>query len=280
LSEAIADRPSPFARLRESTGLYFVLAGASLRGQMQYRISFLLRSGIDAMIFVVDFLPIYFLMLRFGGLGDWRLAELALLYGMVSLSWSIVELTFEGFEAFGGHLVDGRLDHWLVRPRSIVLQVATHQVELRRVGRIVQALAVLTVAGFYLELSGAALAWVGLGIAGGVAFFAGILMLGAASQFWTLGQTSELQNMLTYGGTAVLSYPISIYSKWLRRIATFGIPLAFVNYFPALAALERTGAAGVPPFVPWLSPLVCAAVLGLGFALFARGLHRYESTGT
>ena len=28
--------------------------------------------------------------------------------------------------------------------------------------------------------------------------------------------------------------------RWLRRVATYGVPLAFVNYFPALAALGRT----------------------------------------
>jgi ABC-2 type transport system permease protein len=113
-----------------------------------------------------------------------------------------------------------------------------------------------------------------------VLFFTGIVMLGAASQFWTLGETSELQNMLTYGGSAALVYPVSVYSRWFRRVLTYGVPLAFVNYFPALAALGRTGSEGWPVWLPWLSPLVCAAVLGLGMAAFSRGLRRYESTGT
>jgi ABC-2 type transport system permease protein len=110
--------------------------------------------------------------------------------------------------------------------------------------------------------------------------FAGIVMAGAAIQFWTLGQASELQNILTYGGAAAMTYPVSIYATWFRRVLTYGVPLAFVNYFPALAALGRTEAAGWPAFVPWLSPFVCALVLALGLAAFARGLRHYESTGS
>jgi ABC-2 type transport system permease protein len=260
--------------------VYAALASASVRSELQYRLNFAIRSVIDFAILIADFVPIYFLVERFGALQGWTFPELALLYGMVSLSWALVELSLQGFEEFGGYLISGELDRWLVRPQPIVLQVAAVAWQARRIGRILQALLVLVVAAFYLELGLAAWAWVCLGIGGGIAFFAGILLLGAASQFWTLGQTSELQNMLTYGGTAMLTYPISIYSKWLRRIATYGVPLAFVNYFPALAALGRAPAAGVPAWVPALAPFVCSAVLALGLLMFGAGLRRYESTGS
>ena len=131
-----------------------------------------------------------------------------------------------------------------------------------------------------LRISPLALAWVMIGVAGATLLFSGIVMFAVGTQFWTLGQTSELQNMLTYGRTAALSYPISIYEAWFRRVLTYGVPLAFVNYFPALAALGRTEHAGVAPFVPWLSPIVCSAVALAGALFFRRGLGRYESTGS
>jgi ABC-2 type transport system permease protein len=266
-------------RLADELRVYAALAGAGLRSDMQYRLNFAIRTFTDFLIVIVDLAPIFFLVERFGAVQGWTFGELALLYGMVSLSWSLVELTLQGFEEFGGFLVQGELDRWLVRPRSILLQVGTVHWQARRLGRVAQALLVLAVAGATLGL-GAGWAWVALGIAGGIAFFFGVLLLAAASQFWTLGQTSELQNMLTYGGTSMLSYPVSIYSKWLRRVATYGVPLAFVNYYPALAALGRTEAAGVPAWLPAISPLCCGAVLGLGLLAFSAGLRRYESTGT
>ena len=61
---------------------------------------------------------------------------------------------------------------------------------------------------------------------------------------------------------------------------TYGIPLAFVNYFPALAALHRTASAGWPLFMPYLAPIICGAMLWLARAAFDRGLMRYDSTGS
>lgn len=267
-------------RLLEALRVYAALVGASLRSQMQYRASFLIQTAIDFAIIVADLAPVYLLARCFGSLQGWSFAELALLYGMVGLSWGTIETALRGFEHFGPHLVHGELDRWLLRPRSILLQVAAFQFEARKLGRILQAGLVLVLAAVSLRLDAGSLGWVAFGVAGGTLFFAGIVILGAASQFWTLGETAELQNMLTYGGSAALTYPVSVYSRWFRRVVTYGIPLAFVNYFPALAALGRTQAAGVPAWLPWLSPLACGAVLALGIAVFSRGLRRYESTGT
>jgi len=260
--------------------LYARLVSASVRAQMQYRLNFVVRAFADSLIVCSDFLPFYFLVRTFGGLQGWTIAELALLYGMVETSWATIEGTFWGFEHFGPYLIEGRVDRWLLRPRSVILQVAADWFELRKVGRVAQALLVLTIAAWVLRLDARAMAWVITGIAGGTVFFAGVIILGAATQFWTLGQTAELQNMLTYGGSATLTFPVSIYSTWFRRVVTYGVPLAFVNYFPALAALRRTNAAGWPSFVPWLSPVVCFAVLVAARAVFGRGLRRYESTGS
>jgi viologen exporter family transport system permease protein len=260
--------------------LYVRLIAASVRAQMQYRLNFAIRSFGDFLIVFADFLPLYFLLRAFGGLQGWTLAEIALLYGMVETSWATIEGSFWGFERFGPDLIAGRVDRWLLRPRGVILQVAAQWFEIRKLGRVAQGVLVLGIAIWVLRLDARAVAWVATGIAGGMLFFAGILVIGAATQFWTLGQTAELQNMLTYGGSAALTFPVSIYSTWFRRIVTYGVPLAFVNYFPALAALRRTAAAGWPAFVPWLSPVVCLVVLLLARAAFARGLRRYESTGS
>jgi ABC-2 type transport system permease protein len=260
--------------------VYAALTGANIRSQMQYRLSFAVLTAFDFFIIVSELAPVYLLVRYFGNLEGWSFAELALLYGMVGLSWGLVETALRGFADFGAYLVQGDLDRWLLRPRSIVLQVAAYRFEARKLGRILQAGLVLVLAVAFLDLPAEGVAWALFGVVGGVLFFTGIVMLGAASQFWTLGETSELQNMLTYGGSAALVYPVSVYSRWFRRVLTYGVPLAFVNYFPALAALGRTGSEGWPVWLPWLSPFVCAAVLGLGMAAFSRGLRRYESTGT
>ena len=260
--------------------LWARLAGAQIRSQMQYRMSFAIQSAVMFGVMLSDLAPVWILARFFGSLEGWSFAELALLYGMVETSWASVETVLRGFENFSVYLVQGDLDRILLRPRSVILQVASRDFDARKLSRTAQGALVLVIACTYLELGASSLAWVALGVAGGVICFAGIVVAGAAIQFWTLGQAQELQNILTYGGAAALTYPVSIYATWFRRVLTYGVPLAFVNYFPALAALGRTQAAGFPEFVPWLSPFVCALVLAFGLAAFARGLRRYESTGS
>ena len=264
----------------DALSLWIRMAGAQIRSQMQYRTSFAIQSAVMFLVMVSDLAPVWILARFFGSLEGWSFAELALLYGMVETSWSSVETVLRGFENFSSYLVQGDLDRILLRPRSVILQVATRDFDARKLSRIAQGVLVLGVSSTALGLGPRALAWVALGVAGGVLCFAGIVTAGAAIQFWTLGQAQELQNILTYGGAAALTYPVSIYATWFRRVLTYGVPLAFVNYFPALAALGRTEAAGWPMFVPWLSPLVCALVLALGLVAFTRGLRRYESTGS
>ena len=260
--------------------LWARLAGAQIRSQMQYRMSFAIQSAVMFGVMLSDLAPVWILARFFGSLEGWSFAELALLYGMVETSWASVETVLRGFENFSVYLVQGDLDRILLRPRSVILQVASRDFDARKLSRTAQGALVLVIACTYLELGASSLAWVALGVAGGVICFAGIVVAGAAIQFWTLGQAQELQNILTYGGAAALTYPVSIYATWFRRVLTYGVPLAFVNYFPALEALGRTRAAGWPIFMPWLSPFVCALVLALGLLAFMRGLRRYESTGS
>jgi len=237
--------------------LYLRLASVGLRSQMQYRGAFLFRSIVDFGVMVSDLGPVWVLSRYFGHLDGWSFAELALLYGMVGSSWASVELGLRGFESFSAFLLRGDLDRLLLRPRSVVLQIAALEFEARKVARLGQALLVLTLACVSLRLGPVSLLWIATGIVGGALCFTGIVMLGASLAFWTSGETAELQNAITYG-----------------------VPLAFVNYFPALAALGRTESAGWPSALPWLSPLACSAVLCAGFFAFGRGLRRYESAGS
>ena len=48
---------------------------------------------------------------------------------------------------------------------------------------------------------------------------------------------------------------MSIYRTWFRRFFTFIVPLACINYLPAVAILGRADPLGSPPLVQWTAPL-------------------------
>ena len=63
-------------------------------------------------------------------------------------------------------------------------------------------------------------------------------MLGAAFQFWSRSTRPSWPNSFTYGGQTLTQYPLTVFGEEIvRRLITFVVPLAFINYYPALYVL-------------------------------------------
>jgi ABC-2 type transport system permease protein len=256
--------------------------GISIRGQLQYRASFLMGFLANAVVTVVEFLGLWALFDRFGPLPGWSLAEAALLYGTVNASFALADVFAGGLERFGSLFVrTGDFDRLLVRPRPTLLQLAGYEFALRRFGRFAQALVILIWALVTLDPAwGIAEAVVLAGaVIGGVALFTGLLVLHAALGFWTV-ETLEIGNTLTYGGVQTTQYPITVYQRWLRRAFTWIVPLACVSYFPVVFVLGIDDPLGSSRVFQALAPLTGPAFLLLAIGVWRLGERRYCSTGS
>lgn len=262
-------------------GLLVRLLRLDVRGQMQYKASFLMLGLGQFCITAAEFLAIVFLFQRFGRLEGWRLEEVALLYAMSSMSLALAGVTASGFDGFGETLRRGDFDRVLLRPRPAALQLAGQRFTLRRLGRFAQGVAVLA-----LTLPELGVAWtpatallLPAAILSGACLFYGVFVLEATLAFWTL-ESLEVMNVLSYGGATAAQYPISIYQGLFRDLMIYVLPLACMNYFPALAMTGRADPMGFPAWLGWASPLVGPAFLGLTLLAFRRGVRRYQSTGS
>lgn len=269
--------------MQEYGRLYFTLILSRIRSQMQYRVSFALDTLGTFLINFTDLLAIWIVMTHTEALGGWTLGEVALLYGLVTASFGLHELLQGAFDAdvFADYVQRGSFDQLLVRPLPIVFQMLTEFFPLRRLGRITQGALGL---GLGLWLSG--MRWTAIKaifvpfiIMGGTVFFLAISIAGCTLCFWTVKST-EIVNIFTYGGQAALSYPLSIYEQWLQRLLTFILPMAFINYFPALYLLDKPNPFNLPAFAPFLSPLVCCGVFVLSLRIWRIGCAHYQSTGS
>ena len=265
--------------LAEWFALWRRLVGAAVRGQMQYRVSFILQVVTQFGLCGLDFVALYFLLTRFQGLRDWTLPEVALLYGMAAMSFGVAEMFSGVLDNFSSLMKRGEFDRYLIRPLPLMFQMMTAEFMLRRIGRIAQGLA-LVYAIVNLPVKWTPTDWtlLGLTLAGGTLFWFAILIAGATSCFWT-AETSEVANIFSYGGIEMLSYPMSIYNEWFRKFFTFVVPMAFINYFPVLWLTRRADVVA-PVWVAWLSPLVCLAVFLVSLRIFNWGVKHYQSTGS
>ena len=261
--------------------LYLRYLGVSVRSQMEYRASFLMNSLGQFLMTGIEFLGLWALFDRFGSVRGWRLPEVALLYGMVNIAFSITDAAARGFDTFGNMIKSGDFDRLLLRPRSTALQLAGQELTLRRIGRFIQGLIILiwAAAEAGINWSPAKIFLALAAIFGGSCLFFGLIVLQATLAFWTT-ESLEIMNTVTYGGVETAQYPLAIYRPWFRTIFIFVIPLACVNYFPALAILERADPLGTPVFWQWLSPAIGVLFLMMALQIWQLGVRHYRSTGS
>jgi ABC-2 type transport system permease protein len=191
------------------------------------------------------------------------------------IAFALVNATGRGFDKFPTLLTKGEFDRMLLRPRSTVLQLLGYELQLMRIGRLAQGLAVYAWASSAIAWSAGSIALAAMSLLGTSCLFFGLVVLEATSAFWTI-QSLEVWSAFTYGGNYAAQYPMSIYRRWFRRLLTAVIPLALTTYYPARAILGRD------EVTAWhaLAPLAGVAFLALAFGAWRIGVRHHASTGT
>jgi ABC-2 type transport system permease protein len=266
-----------------SLQLYWKLISIKIRSQMQYRASFFLDVSTTAFMTGIAFLTLALILEKFGNIAGWTLGEVAFLYGLVEFSFGVMDMVFSGFDPshFGQGVRRGVFDQLLLRPVNITLQVLGSDFQVRRLGRISQGLLVLAAALALVDVrwTPEKILYLPVVILSLVVFFGGLFIIGSAVTFWTV-ESVEMMNIFTYGGSEMMSYPMHIYSDWMRRFFTFIIPAIFLNYYPALYFLDKPDPFGLAPNAHFLAPLAGFSILAIGLVLWNFGIRRYQSTGT
>jgi ABC-2 type transport system permease protein len=254
--------------------LYLRYLAVSIRAQLQYKVSFALYSLGTLAVTGIEFLGMWALFARFGGLLNWTLEEACVFYGLANMIFACADALARGFDVFAQLVKSGEFDTVLIRPRSTVLQIAGKEVTLRRVGRFAQGLAVFIygAVNMGIALNPAHLVLLALIFVNGVCFFMAIIALQAAASFWTV-ESLEVFNSLSYGGVASAQYPLNIYQEYFQKFFLFVVPLGAVMYIPVCTLLGRAAFPGLPLF----AGLAFLVVAGLVWRL---GVRHYRSTGS
>lgn len=267
--------------LIEALDLYRRLIGVQIRSELAYRTSFILGIMAQGLGNLAEFAALAMILSRFEGIGGWGLREVAFLYGMVSAAFGVMDLVFSAFDpgTFGREVRLGTFDRLLLRPADITLQVLGSKFLLRRLGRIAQGFAILAVAVPRVEWTLLKVVYLPVVFCSIVLFFGALFVIGATITFWTI-ESIEAMNILTYGGSEMMSYPMHIYGQDLRRFFTYIVPAIFMNYAPALYFLDLPDPLGLPGYTRYLAPLAGIGMMALALAFWHYGIRHYASTGS
>jgi len=255
---------------------------ASLRSQMQYPGNSILIAVGQFVATILDLVAIWVLFARFGAVDGWRFGDVAMFFGLVSISFAVADFLSRGFDVLGTEFIKtGNFDRILLRPRTATLQLIGHDFRFNRAGRLLQGLVVTAIgtSSIGLQWTASSIALAVWTIAGGVALFFGLMVIQGALAFWTT-ESLEVMNLLTYGGVQAAQFPLSLYEKWFRNFLIFVVPIGCVAYFPVLAILGKSDPLGMPSWLLPLTPLAGFVFLTVSFLAWHAGIARYTSTGS
>lgn len=265
---------------RELVAIYLRLVGARIRAQLEYRVSAALQLLGTALLTALDFVAIAVIFANVPELGDWTVAEVALLYALATISFAFADLVIGHLDLFPQMIREGTFDQILVRPLPSLFQIAAADFAVRRIGKVLQGIAVLVFALFALEIDwtlGRVLA-IPLAITSGAVIYGAVWIALATVAFWIV-DAMELVNAFTYGGSFLSQYPLGIFARWLQGLVVFVVPLAFVAYFPALYVLDKDDALGLPETLRFLSPVVAVATALVAGVVWRNAVRHYRSAG-
>jgi ABC-2 type transport system permease protein len=260
---------------------YLPLLRAQLRSQLEYRASFALEVGMNALITTVDLVSLLVLFRVNPAFGGFTLSEALVIAGLGTFSFALADLLVGNIERLPSYVRTGLLDAVLFRPLGALPQLLIADLALRRLGRVAQT-AVVLVLGLVLadiDWTPGRVALVVVAPVCGTAIFGALFLIGATFTFW-LVDAREVASSFTYGGQLFATYPLTVFGAGLRRVFAYGLGLGFVAYLPALGLLGRSDPLGLPEWLRWCSP-----VAALGWVLAARlvwrfGIRHYGSTGS
>lgn len=263
------------------TRLYLLLIRMQVLAQAQYKANLIL--DITSYFFVtgLEFVTVLLFFVRFPTLLGWHVGEIALLAGVMSISFGLAEMIGAGIDDFASIIKRGEFDRVLLRPVGVFIQVFGSDFRLRRLGRLTQGVLACALALHLLPdlhwTSEKVLALL-LDIASGAGIFITVQLLGATVCFWTI-ETTELTNILTYGGREMLSYPLTIYHQLLQRFFLFIVPVAFGSYIPVCYLLDRPLPFGLPLALAFAAPGAALVFALAGGYVWRFGVQHYQSTG-
>lgn len=263
-----------------SLALTWALQKAAFRGQLEYRLNFVL---MVVMAFFYQGSGIAFLWVvlsKFHTLDGWTFRDLAFLYAVRLLAHACWVAPCHSLNEIDLMLREGRFDQFLVRPLNPLLQAISSHFRMYAVGDVIT--------GTVLFALGASLAHVSftpphvlylvLTVIGG-ALAEGAFVLVAVSLVFRYFETWALRFLIDNVFLLLGSYPMRVFGPTVSWIFTWIVPIAFVAYIPSSALLGRAGGLHVSPIVAWAAPAFGFVWFIAAYRFWRWQLRGYQSSG-
>jgi len=280
-TEALERKPlrrlqSPIWSLR----MAWELEKAAFRGQLEYRLNFVIMTFLGIAYQGSGFAFIWVVLRQFHTLDGWTFHDLAFLYSLRLLSHATWVVPFNLLSDIDMTLREGMFDQFLVRPLNPLLQVITHRFRMNVIGDVITAFALFVLAANMADVSFTVVhvVYLVLAVIGG-ALAEGAIILACASLSFRLLETWALRFLIDNVYLMFGSYPLRIFGAGISWSFTWLVPIAFVAYIPSSVLLKHASGLHVSPIIAWGAPAVGFIWFIASYQVWRWQLKHYQSSG-
>ena len=250
-----------------------------MKGKLEYNMSLAFELIANTILISVFFSGFFVIFYNFDSVGGWNKYETLFMMTSSWLTYSVSCFFFWSPMKDLGELVrTGKLDLYLCRPISPMVYLILEQFQYTFIPRLTLALVfwIYSIGKIDISWTPGAILYYALCMVSAFVIYSSITVITGSISFWAI-KSEAIASLLTdnnYGLKNFSDYPITIYGEETAMILTFVIPYALTGYYPIAHLLGKT----VPfPGAVYISPVVALIIAIISFALWHRGLGRYES---
>jgi ABC-2 type transport system permease protein len=253
--------------------IYKTCVATAIARALAYRLNFMFSMFITLcfnLLFPLTTILVYRSGARFPG---WNFYEVLLIQSIFTLSLGLACVLFSNvLWSTMQHIREGSFEVVLLRPVNPLFFLIATNFDTGSFGLLIGGGVMFGIAVSHTGIvSLAAVPQFLFLFAGGFAVMTGFQMIMAATSFKWVGNDrlpDILDSILSFG-----KYPISIFPRAVRTLASFIIPVGMIGFFPASALLGR-----LDP-VAFISVIPCILFMFFGIWLYHYMVKLYEGVG-
>ena len=259
---------------------YRSILRSRVRAQAGYRLSFATDIAATVLTGLAELTEVYVIFHNTPRLGGLNFDAALLVFALANLTFAAADLFLGHIDRLPTYVREGRIDVFYLRPLSLLGQLMTSEVSLRRLGRITVAVVGLAIALVRNEVAPTpvTMGMLALAIVAGTVLLGGLFVAVAGLQFW-LVDGREFANAFTYGGAYAAQQSSLVFPDPVRIFFTFVVPAAFTAYLPTLVILGLPGGDFADPALAWWLPVAAAWVWLVALVTWRFGVRHYQGAG-
>jgi ABC-2 type transport system permease protein len=244
---------------------------------VEFKEAFILGLFAQILLFIVNFMFWGTIYNYTNSINGWTFGQILMLQGFFNVFQVFLWVFFRFAEHIDFLIVRGKLDALLSKPVNPMIAYMFQRMSLFSLVRVITA-----VIYFYAAVQfGASISL--LNFAGavvmtflGCCIFALILTAIGLLSFW-IGRTESMSaifdSMWELGG-----YPLTVFPLAAQLLLTFGLPVIFLQTYPALFTMQQMDVSSFLQLVA-VEMILIAVWFGITLFVWKKGLKRYSSYG-